>query len=136
MSPIKKKDSKKPTPPLHKINIMPRRPMSRRYRQIFFVHFYYCNNFGHKNLNCKEYRNLLSYNKNAPSNNPKERNLNSFLALQRYDLECYKCNNHGHVARECKLITHIDKVIVIMFQDKEHRKVWKKKEVVREGHNP
>ena len=82
LSPIKKKDRHKYAPPLHKRNMMPRRPMPRSYQQIFLGHCYYCNDFGHKALNCKENGKLLSYKKNAPSNNPIERNLNYFLSLQ------------------------------------------------------
>ena len=122
MSPIKKKDRPKFAPPLHKINMIPRRPMSSRYQQIFLGHCYYCKYFGHKSLNCKANGKLLSYEKNAPSNNTKERNLNSLLPLQRYDIECYKCNNHGNGAIECKLMTPTKKCIATKFQDRKLRK--------------
>ena len=119
MSPIKKKDIQKSAPPLHKRNMMPRRPMTRRYKQIFLGHCYSCNNFGHKALNCKAYGKLYFYKKNAPSNNPKERNHNPFASLQTYDIECYKWNNHGHVAIEYKLMTPTGRGTGTNFQDKK-----------------
>ena len=85
--------------------------MSSRYQQIFLGHFYYYNNFEHKDLNSKENGKLLPYKKNAPSNNLKERNLNSFLPLQIYGIECYKCNNYGHIARECRMVTPTNEIV-------------------------
>ena len=99
MSPIEKNDCKKYSPFLHRRNMMPIRPMISMYQQIFLFHFYSWNNFGHESVNWKAYGKLHFYKKNAPSNNPKERNHNSFAPLQRYHIECYKCNNHGNVAR-------------------------------------
>ena len=81
MSPIEKKDSQKYASRLHKTNMVPRRSLTSRYQQIFFGHCYSCNNFGHKAVNCKAYGKVHFYKKNAPSNNPKERNHNSFAPL-------------------------------------------------------
>ena len=46
--------------------MIPRRPMTSRYQQIFFGHCYSCNKFGHKNLNCKAYEKFHVYKKNTP----------------------------------------------------------------------
>ena len=106
---------------------MPRIPMSSRYQQMFFVHFYSCNNFGHKSLNCRAYGKFHDYKKNTSSNEPKLRNHNSFAPLQRYNIECYKCNNHGHIAKDCKLMTPTKKAAAKESQDKKQRKEWKKR---------
>ena len=42
------------------------------------------------------------YNKDM-SSKPKGINHNYFGPLQRYDIECYKFNSFGDMARECKL---------------------------------
>ena len=101
-SPIKREENKKYVLPSHdrdKSNVMTRRPMTSRYQQIFFGHCYSCNNFGHKALNCRAYGKLQDYKKNICSNKPKARNHNFFAPIQRYDMECYKCNKHGHIER-------------------------------------
>ena len=43
-------------------------------------------------------------------------NKNLFTLLQKYDMECYKCNNHGHMARDCKLKTPTRNTVVIKSQ--------------------
>ena len=64
---------------------------------------------------------------NTSSNKPEVRN-NIFSApLQIYDIECYKCNNHVHITRYCKLMTPIEKDATKEFQDQKQRKDWKKK---------
>jgi hypothetical protein len=112
--------------------MVPRRSMASRYQHIFLGHYYSCNNFGHKALNYKAYGKVHFHKKNTSNNYPKERkgNHNSFAPLQSYDIECYKCNNHGHITRECKLMTPTENNTGKRFQDKEQRKVWKKKEIV------
>ena len=100
--------------------------MTSIYQQIFFGHCYSCNNFVHKSLNCKSYEKFRDYKKNASSNKPKVRNHKFFAPLQRYDIEGYKCNNHGHIERDCKLMTPIEKDVTKEFQDKKQRKDWKK----------
>ena len=84
MDPIGKKDSHKSSPSSHnkdRTNMMPRRPMTSRYKKIFINH-------------------------------------------------CYPCNNFGHMARECKLISHTEKKDTVEVQ--KQRKGWKKKEFVKQ----
>ena len=57
-SPIQKEEIKKSDLSSHekyRTNVMPRRPMTSIYQQIFFGHCYSCNNFGHNALNCRAY---------------------------------------------------------------------------------
>ena len=51
----------------------------------------------------RAYGKVYEYKKDTSSNKPKGRNPNRTGLLQIYDIECYKCNNLGHMARECKL---------------------------------
>ena len=130
MNQIEKKDSQKFASSSHNNDttyVMPRIPITSKYQYIFFGHCYSCNNFGHKAMNCKAYEKFHVHKKNVSSNNPKERNHNSFAPLQRYDIECYNCNNYGHIDRECRLMTPTKKAIAREFQDKKQRKDWKKK---------
>ena len=76
----------------------------------------------------KAYGKFREYKKNSPSDKPKERNHNRFTLLQRYDLECYKCNNHGHMARDCKLMTPTRETISLKSQDTKQKKYWSKGE--------
>ena len=85
---IKEEESKKFAPSSHdkdKTNVMPRRPMTSSYQQIFFCHCYSCNNFGHKALNCSAYGKFCDYTKNASSFKPKLRHHNFFAPLEKYD---------------------------------------------------
>jgi hypothetical protein len=93
-----------------------RRPPTPRYQNIFLVLCYSCNNFGHKGINCRTYAkgrntwNISSYenpknhyegNYSKNSREVFEKNYNSFGALG-YEIECYKCNSFGHIARNCR----------------------------------
>jgi hypothetical protein len=88
----------------------PRRSPTLRYQTIFLGLCYSCNNFGHKAINCRAYaRNRSNYG-GYPKNNylrkPHEsynKNYNSFGSLNN-EVECYKCNNFGHIAKDCRLI--------------------------------
>ena len=62
---------------------------------------------------------FCDYKKNSSSNKPKVRNHNFFLPLQRYDIECYKCNNHGHIERDCNLMTSTEKTAAKELQNKK-----------------
>ena len=106
-------------------NLAPKRP--NRYLQIFLGHFFACNNFGHKSLNCRTKRKVSEY-KNKSSSNKSKGNKNLFTSLQKYDIECYKCNNHGHMARDCRLKTHTRNIVAIKPQNIKQEKYWKEKE--------
>jgi hypothetical protein len=74
-------------------NIIIRRNPSNRNQYIFLGYCNSCKNFGHKAINCKDYRkynprNVQRYENNK--NNAKRRNYNSFSPLQDYNVECYK----------------------------------------------
>jgi hypothetical protein len=49
-----------------------------------------------------------------------DRNYNPFSPLH-YKVECYKCNNYGHIARDCR--SNMTK-----FSRQEYTKVWKRKQ--------
>ena len=48
------------------------------------------------------------YKKSGTRSNPEGRNYNSFSHLHSYSIECYKCGNLGHIARNCKLVILMD----------------------------
>jgi hypothetical protein len=93
-----------------------RRPPTPRYQNIFLGLCYSCNNFGHKAINCRAYaKGRNTWNKSSYEN-PKNHyegnyprkpheafdiNYNNFGALG-YEIECYKCNNFGHIAINCR----------------------------------
>jgi hypothetical protein len=115
--PTKEKDDEK--------NRIIRRNPSNINQYIFLGYCYSCKNFGHKAIHCKAYRkynprNVQRYENNK--DNAERRNYNSFSPLQDYNVECYKCNNYGHKASECRLSKY-DKRINIP----NNKKVWKKK---------
>ena len=116
-TPAKKERSKKVdliSQDKNRNNLSPKR--QNRYLQIFLGHFFACNNFGHKALNCRIERKVYELKKKSSSNESKG-NKNLFTLLQKYDIECYKCNNHGHMARDCKLKTHTRNIVAIKPQN-------------------
>ena len=108
-----KKEIKKPglnSQDKNRNNIAPKRP--NRYLHIFLGHYFSCNNFGHKALNCKTERRVSEYKKKSSSNKMKG-NKNFFTLLQKYGIECYKRNNHVHMERDCKLKTPTQNTVEI-----------------------
>jgi hypothetical protein len=86
-----------------------RRSSTPRYQTIFFGLCYACNNFGHKVVNCRannrNNNNFESHTQRGYSRRPSEtqrRSYNRFESL-RTEVECYKCNNFGHVAKDCRM---------------------------------
>jgi hypothetical protein len=87
-----------------------RRSSTPRYQTIFFGLCYACNNFGHKAMNCRannrNNNNFESHTQRGYSRRPSEtqrRSYNMFESL-RTEVECYKCNNFGHVAKDFRMI--------------------------------
>jgi hypothetical protein len=86
-----------------------RRSSTPRYQTIFFGLCYACNNFGHKAVNCRannrNNNNFESHTQRGYSRRPSEtqrRSYNRFESLST-EVECYKCNNFGHVAKDCRM---------------------------------
>jgi hypothetical protein len=102
-----------------------RRNPSNINQYILLGYLYSYKNFGHKAIHCKAYRKYnprtIQRNENN-KDNEERRNYNSFSPLQDYNVECYKCNNYGHEASECRLSKY-DKRINIL----NYKKIWKKK---------
>lgn len=65
--------------------MMPIRPLLKMYQQIFLGNCYSCNNFGHKELDCKAYQKhnqQYFYNNSNLDDNPRSKSYNSFAPLQ------------------------------------------------------
>ena len=91
---------------------MPRRPMTNINLQLSLGSFYVCNNFGNKAFDSRMNQNhnqKYPYQESNYSDPPNGRSHNSFEPLQRYDKEWYKSGNLGHITRNYKPFTHIEK---------------------------
>jgi hypothetical protein len=64
-----------------------RRSFTPRYANLFYGHYFYCTNFGHKVADCKDYKINVQ---------PR----NSYVAP--CNIECYKCHNYGNIASDCR----------------------------------
>jgi hypothetical protein len=76
-----------------------------RYQTIFFGLCYACNNFGHKYANYRDNnRNIKNFESHTQKGYPRRpsvtqrRSYNRFESLST-EVECYKCNNFGHMAK-------------------------------------
>jgi hypothetical protein len=105
------KSSKKLPPLIRKEGkIIPKKLYQKRYPHIFLGYCYACSNFGHKSINCREYKkkNLKVKNyihKDKQVAKPvRGRNYNPFAPLQEGDLQCFRCHNHGHKSINCRLM--------------------------------
>jgi hypothetical protein len=122
------KEDYRDTPPLRRVRFQNQQPTDRiqeeegfirappfrrsstpRYQTIFFGLCYACNNFGHKVVNCRannrNNNNFESHTQRGYSRRPSEtqrRSYNRFESLST-EVECYKCNNFGHVAKDCRM---------------------------------
>ena len=115
-----------------------RRPFTNMYQQLFVGNFFSCNDLGHKEINCRDYtrndimRNRSSYNApkynymNNKNGNPHGNgNYGSFTPLVNFNIECYKCNNFGHKAHDCRSLIKYD---LISNENKVPLKIWKTKQ--------
>jgi hypothetical protein len=109
-----------------------RRSLTPRYQNFFLGHCYTCGNFGHKAINCRinERNNYASYmnGENSRYENvrrPFNINYNRFDPLMDQNIVCYKCNNIGHKARDCREMkedNHMPNVCI-------PTTAWKRKEI-------
>ena len=60
--------------------------------------------------------------------NKSKGNKNLFTLLQKYDIECYKCNNHGHMEIDCKLKISTRNIVAIKSQNTKQERYWREKE--------
>jgi hypothetical protein len=109
-----------------------RRSLTTMYQNFFLGHCYTCENFGHKAINCRinERNNYASYMNGENSRyekfcRPFNQNYNPFDPLMDQNIVCYKCNNLGHKARDCKEMkedNHMPNVYI-------PTTTWKRKEI-------
>lgn len=64
-----------------------------RYSQSFNGYYYACNQYGHR---ARDYR-------VAPRRSTKYVNRNSSTLVRNMHVVCYKCDNLGHIAKDCRL---------------------------------
>ena len=83
---------------------IPRRKFPSRYQHIFYGYCYSCGKFGHKAVEFRTYpRNEYNSRRSVKYEPPRaQRNINRFENL-RNNIECYKCRNFGHIARDYRL---------------------------------
>jgi hypothetical protein len=87
-----------------------RRSSTPRYASFFYGHCFYCNKFGHKVADCRDYK-----------INVQTRNV--YVAPR--NIECYKCHNYGHIDRDCRSM--IDTSMKDN-TDIKYKKVWIRKQ--------
>jgi hypothetical protein len=86
-----------------------RRSSTSRYQTIFFGLCYVCNSFGHKATNCRannrNSNNFESYTQRDYSRRPSDTQRRSYNMLESLstEVECYKCKNFGHMAKDCRM---------------------------------
>ena len=119
----------------NKRNTTSRRTLPKGHRHIFLGYCFSCNNFRHKAVNCRvnerntfgcksshkrrishdsitshdPFAPLMAYNMECyKCHNPghKAREYRSSIARQEYNVKCYKWNNYGHIASNCELLNH------------------------------
>jgi hypothetical protein len=87
-----------------------RRSFTPRYANLFYGHFFYCTNFGHKVAGCKDYK------RNVQARS-------AYVAAR--NIECYKFHNYGHIASDCRSM--IDTSMKDN-TDIRYKKVWIRKQ--------
>jgi hypothetical protein len=91
--------------------------LASKYQVLFHGFCFTCNKFGHKVV---DYR---SYGRNVQARD---------IYVPPYNIECYKCHNYGHIARDCR--------ILMKYSLKEntyiiYKKVWRRKQKQEEHVN-
>jgi hypothetical protein len=87
-----------------------RRSSTLGYHTIFFGLFYACNNFGHKVVNCRANNgNINNFEKHTQKGYPRRPSETQRISYNRFEslsteVECYKCNNFGHMAKDCRIM--------------------------------
>ena len=85
------------------------RSSTPRYQNIFLGLCYACNNFGHKVVNCRANKrninNFESHTQNGYPRRPIETYRRSYKKFESLSVqvEFYKCNNFGHMAKDCRM---------------------------------
>ena len=102
----------------YKRNNAPKGIPSKWYHQLFLDHYFYCHKFGHKTLDYKDYT--------IEKRTKRNRNYKLFSPLMDYNIECYKCNNYGHLDSSCRLPKASMKIGTSKIQNK-HKKIWRVK---------
>jgi hypothetical protein len=96
------------------------RSFTPKYANLFYGHFFYCTNFGHKVAYCKDYK------RNVQSRN-------AYVAPR--DIECYKCHNYGHIVSDCRrmIYTYMKESTDIIYK---YVWIWKHQEQVNKDQVP
>ena len=119
-----------------------RRPFTNRYQHMFLGYYFSCNNFGHKEKNCKAYvrddhmrsRRVYNIPKDNHANKKTrkshgDRNYNSLYPLLDHNIECYKCNKFGIKGHDCRILIEFPMEENIPIRHKEEpTKAWKIKQ--------
>jgi hypothetical protein len=77
-----------------------------RYQTIFFGLFYACNNFGYKVMNCRANNiNIKKFEIHTQKGYPRRPSETQRRSYNRFEhliteVECYKCNNFGNMAKD------------------------------------
>ena len=86
-----------------------RNSFTPRYENLFYGHCFYCTNFGHKVVDCRDYKGNVQ---------------TDCAYVVAHNIECYKCHNYGHIVSDCRSM--IDTSIKYNI-DIRCKKVWIRK---------
>jgi hypothetical protein len=86
-----------------------RRSFTLSYVNLFYGNYFYCTNFGHKVVDCRDYKRNVQ--------------VRSAYVVAR-NIECYKCHNYGHIASDCRSMMDTSMKENI---DIRYKKVWIRK---------
>jgi hypothetical protein len=87
-----------------------RRSFTPRYANLFYGNCFYYTNFGHKVVDCMDYK----------------RNVRARSAyVVTRSIECYKCHNYRHIANDCRIMIDTS---MKENTDIRYKKVWIRKQ--------